>query len=350
MGSLLQNPSGNQRAQLRAMLEAAHPEEVKEYKAFPWESIFSWGALACAVFLMGGISLSQRTSGGSGMGVVTYASQASDGALSSAITSFEYDMYAEDAAAPLEMRTVKSSESNAGSVIDYEMEHGTSLEQSLSVSLLTQQDHAAQTVADLIASLGGHLESIRVRDEASSSVFGSVPAERMSLFLDGLQDLVKSDAFIVTDLQGQSLTSDVLDLEARMQSLRDTEASVTEQLHAAKTDAEKKKLEQSLKTLLEEIASLTQDQDSLASRGDYVSVSVDIEQLAGFWGIHDTYELREYLVGYDRASIFEEAEISVLDFFFTVVKFVSVTFWILIPCMVGVGMYWKKKRLLRSLE
>jgi hypothetical protein len=150
-----------------------------------------------------------------------------------------------------------------------------------------------------------------------------------------LQDLVKSDAFIVTDLQGQSLTSDVLDLDARMQSLRDTEASVTEQLHAAKTDAEKKKLEQSLKTLSEEIASLTQDQDSLASRGDYVSVSVDIEQLAGFWGIHDTYELREYLVGYDRASIFEEAEISVLDW----VKVCERHVWIL---FLVVRMYWKK--------
>lgn len=240
------------------------------------------------------------------------------------------------------------SKNNDGEIVDYENEYGAMLEQSVSIRMLTREDDASETVAALFASLGGHLTSIRDNEEFAT-ITGSVPASRMSFFYDELDGLVKNEAFIEKNLRGDSVTEEALFLAEGLDALRTAEADVTAQLQVATTDEEKQRLQESLETISEEIASMMADQEALEDRVDFVTVSVSIEELPSIWEVENKYELHDVIAGFDDASLWQRVVINVLTVFLIVVELVSATFWILIPVLYFVIRRARRRRLLREL-
>ncbi len=351
MGDKMRESNENHKGSLRQKLIALSPEEPAMLpKHFVWFPVLSWGAIAVVAFVVGNAMYDrpisfyeyERSITKYGLGDSPMVSVFYDDSDVNNIAA--RDSYGDDA-------LVRESETTKGQeIVDYEEDNGAMLEQSVSMSILTQEDDVSETIAALFASLGGHLSSIRSNDDEYATITGSIPVSRISFFYEQLDTFVKNDAFIEKTLSGDSVTSEAIDLAKREQALRDAEAEITEQLKNAKTDEQKKMLQESLETISDEMIQLTDEQDALNDRVDYVTVSVSIEKLPSMWGIQSEYQLNDVIAGYESPTLWQGIIINVLTVFFIAIEFLSVTFWILIPLGIFVLMRLKRRRILNELE
>lgn len=362
MGKKLQGSSDAHKDALRKKLLALQPEEtIVPSQRLAWFPVLSWGAIAVVVLVIG-TEFSQRP-------VVAPEYESSNTAYYIEDHSLVADV--SDSAGMVgdtgfverareEARTISIPYGNDGlggletmkddDIIDYEQDNGAMLEQSVNIRILTREDDASETVAALFASLGGHLSSIRSNDDEYATITGSIPASRMSFFYEQIDALVKNDAFIEKTLRGDSVTTEALDLADREEALRAAEISATEQLQAATTEEEKKRLQESLETISEEMVQLAEEQDLLDDRVDYVTVSVNIEKLPSLFGVQSEHQLNDVIAGFERPTLWQGILINVLTVFFIVVEFLSITFWILIPLAIFVLIHLKRRRVLKELE
>lgn len=347
---------------LRQKLLALQPEEAAMLpKRFGWFPVFSWGAIALVVIIIGSefyqrpVATPEYQPSGTAYHIEDYSlNDVSDSAGMASDESLFDGFDAEDLSVSIPYGDDglggESERTKDNDIIDYEEDNGPMLEQSVNVRMLTQEDDASETVAALFASLGGHLASIRSNDDEYATITGSIPASRMSFFYEQIDALVKNGAFIEKTLRGDSVTTEALDLADREEALRAAEVSVTEQLQAATTEEQKKKLQESLETISEEMVQLTEEQEALNDRVDYVTVSVSIEKLPSLFGVQNEYQLTDVIAGFESPTLWQGIVINILTVFFIAVQFLSVTFWILIPLGIFVLMRLKRRRILNELE
>ncbi len=361
------NPSHQE--SLRQKLIAAKPQLVElPQRHFAWFPVLSWSAAAVLIIVVGAKTLDRSVVSTSHQDLDSYSFEGRSGASDlgdvavAGTTALGFDNkiadvlddagFADRYAEKTDADDINTQDDTIGDndIVDYEEEHGTMLEQSVDIDLYTREDDAAETVSALFASLGGHLASIRNNDDDYATISGSIPASRLSFFYEQLDALVKNDAFIKKTLRGDSVTSEAIDLANREQALRDAEADVTAQLQAAKTDAEKKQLQENLESISEDMIQLTREKDVLDDRVDYVTVSVTVEKLPSLWGVQSARQLEEVIAGFEDPNLGQRILINTCTVFFVIAEFLSATFWILIPLFILFFVIFKRKRTLRELE
>lgn len=357
IGEKIRGSNDTHKASLRQKLLALHPEESAVLpRRLAWFPVLSWGAVAVVALVIGNAMYdrpvpmpeyqqSAKESEFTEYSMVVDALSDSAGLASGGSFFDDYD--GADRTRPVEMSTNTAKDDD---IVEYEKDNGTMLEQSVNINMLTQEDDASETVAALFASLGGYLSSIRSNDDEYTTITGSIPASRMSFFYEQLDTFVKNAAFIEKTLRGDSVTSEAIDLAEREQALRDAEADVTEQLKNATTDEQKKMLQESLETISDEMFQITDEQDALDDRVDYVTVSVGIEKLPSIWGMQNGHQLNDVIAGYESPTLWQRIVINVLTALFVAVEFLSVTFWILIPLGIFILIRLRRRRILRELD
>lgn len=358
-GEHLRKGRGDHQALLRQKLQALQTETSSvKLTRFSWGTMLGIGLAGICVFVVAGdffhrsSASSEYAHQGSVVALNSMTADVSDSAGLAANDGGLFDFVEEDLViyddeyrAPVDY----TEKSNDGDIVEYENEYGAMLEQSVSIRMLTREEDAFETVSALFASLGGHLTSLR-NNEGYATIAGAIPASRMSFFYGELEGLVKNEAFIEKSLRGDSVTDEALFLSDALEAARVAEADLTEQLQAATTDEEKKRLQESLETLSEEIAFMTAEQEVLEDRVDFVTVSVSIEELPSIWDVESTEELHDVIAGFDDASLWQRMVINVLTVFLIAVELVSATFWFLIPILYFVIRGMRRRRLFRELE
>lgn len=347
LGTQMQHSSGTHRDALRERLASISGDARQvAQRPFVWKR-FAWGGLGGAFALVAVIAVLNTRVTQEYRGFSPYE----DVVLSSALSvGGEIDAYDVSVSGPEEMtvRFTGDADTSADAVIDYEQDHGAMLAQTVNISLLTEHEDAVATIAKLISSLDGHLVSLHDQ-ETFGSISGSIPTGHLSLFYDGLRDLVKNDAFLEKTLVGDSMIPQILDVESRISALQTSQSDVEAQLQAAKTSEEKAKLQQRLDSLTTQIANAENDRQSLEDRADYVDVAVSVDRLPSLWRVHGTYELREIIAGYEQPNVWQKVEINVLEVFFVGLEVLSATFWIVIPVAVWGVVLWRRRKLLREV-
>jgi membrane-associated protease RseP (regulator of RpoE activity) len=339
IGEKMRGSNDTHKESLRKKLIGLYPEGPVTLPGRPfWSPVFSWGAVAVMALVIGGAVYDRP--------VTILKSEQS-------VTAYEAaDFFVEDASfiGRISIPRGEIDVTKDVDIIEYEEDHGTMLEQSVNIRMLTREEDASKTVAALFTSLGGHLSSIRSRDDEYTAIKGSIPTSQIIFFYEQLDMFVKNDAFIEKTLRGDSVTSEAIDLAGRIQLLRDDEARITEQLQNATTDVQKKMLQEGLETISAEMIQLIDEQDALDDRIDYVTVSVNIEKLPSIWDVQNKHQLNDVIAGYESPTLWQGIVINVLTVFFIAIEFLSVTFWILIPLGIFILMHLRRRRVLHELE
>lgn len=342
---------------LRHRLTALHPEEpVLLPKRLTWFPVLSWGAVVVIALVIGNAMYDRSAAYDTSVSFNIIDNSLVDerdgmGAVSEAADMVTGGWFADGSEMIASYPPGVKNDVTHEDIVDYEEDNGAMLEQSVNISMLTQEDDASETVVALFASLGGHLSSIHSNDDNFTTITGSIPVSRMSLFYEQLDMLVKSDAFIEKIVQGDSVIREAIDIAQREQDLRDVEAEMTEQLQRAETtDEQKKVLRQSLELISDEMIELTRERDALDNRVDYVTVSVTIEELPSIWGVQNTHQLNDVIAGYESPTLWQKILINVLTVFFIAVEFFSLTFWILIPLGIFFIVHFRRRRVFRELD
>ncbi len=135
---------------------------------------------------------------------------------------------------------------------------------------------AAVTQADqLVRSLGGHVAASQTYDRGdgkTAAVTYRIPAARWSEALAGLHALATR---VVTETTGsEDVTTQVVDLDARLANLRVTETAMQLIMDRATTITDVLKVQQELTTIRGDIERLTAQRDYLANRAALATLEV----------------------------------------------------------------------------
>jgi hypothetical protein len=136
-------------------------------------------------------------------------------------------------------------------------------------------DAALGAAQHLVTGLGGYVASSRVSNsgsDVSAYVIYRIPAARWDEALSGLRGLAEK----VTDEQigSEDVTSQVVDLDARIANARTTEAALQAIMDRAQTITDVLKVQQELSKIRGDIESMTAERDYLAGRAAFGTLEV----------------------------------------------------------------------------
>lgn len=230
-----------------------------------------------------------------------------------------------------------SQNSDDNDIVDYEQEHGSMLETSVTINLLTREEDPLGTTESLFTSFGGHISSIYDYGMGQpTTITGFVPADSYFLFREQLRDLVKSDRFMMESINAQDLIPSAI--------------SIDEYIEDVKTQIEKTTNQTKKDQLETQLENLQESRESLDSRVEYVTVGITIEESSGVWGAGDQYELERAMYGFNDPGFLDQACLNVVIVIFWFVQALSVAFWILIPIGIWLLVRRKNRRALRVLD
>lgn len=136
-------------------------------------------------------------------------------------------------------------------------------------------DPAVTQAEQLVRSLGGHVaasQSQDTEDGKSATVTYRIPAEHWSEALAGLHAL--ATRVVNETTESEDVTTQVVDLDARLANLRVTETAMQLIMDRATTITDVLKVQQELTTIRGEIERLTAQRDVLANRAALATLEV----------------------------------------------------------------------------
>jgi hypothetical protein len=159
-----------------------------------------------------------------------------------------------------------------------ELPDGTLVVRTGSLSLeVTDLSAAVDAGRRTVAGFGGYIGTSEERHSAGggwASVTYRIPVERWEDALAALRGLGR---VIGSDSQAQDVTGQVVDLDARIDNLRATEAALQAIMDRAGTIADVLKVQSELTTVRGQIERLVGERDSLANRAALASLTVNYE-------------------------------------------------------------------------
>jgi hypothetical protein len=136
-------------------------------------------------------------------------------------------------------------------------------------------DDALAAARHLVTGLGGYVSASRVSDSGSSMsayVTYRVPSARWDEAVAGLEAL--GERVVNEEIGTEDVTSQVVDLDARIANLRATEAALQAIMERATTITDVLKVQQELTAVRGDIESMTAQRDYLAGRAAFGTLDV----------------------------------------------------------------------------
>lgn len=220
-------------------------------------------------------------------------------------------------------------------ITDFVDENGTLLEQVKKFDLLIKDERIEADVQASIEALGGHVRSIQSRTDTYVIVSGFVPVESIARFRQDLEGFVPSEAFIKESVQAQDLVPTVLRIDTQIEDLE-------EQLNEA-TQRDKEAIEDRI----EELKEVRRDQ---LDRVDYVEVTVNIEVIRSFLRSTNYDDIEQSFMGFDEPGLLQQLGLNILFLFVFAILVLSYTFWFWIPVLIGLAIWFRKRRLRKKME
>ena len=237
-------------------------------------------------------------------------------------------------------------------VVDYEQDHGSMLEKTTTINLMTREDDAVGKVESLFTSVGGHLSGISNYGAGQPSVLtGEVPADSYFLFREQLHGFVRADRYITESLNAQDLIPSAIEIDENLVGVQVSIDELSQQIKDTKDEGKKTKLQAELDKLESQKTNLEKSRANLTDRADYVRVSVGVYDLPTLWQVDaNQYEIQRVIAGFGTQSFPVQAWGNVLMVFFWAIQLLSVTFWLIIPLVIWLALRRRQRKTWKELE